>query len=685
MGNNNQEAIFLTRWKDKMYEIIKLKYGKKFDLKKEKIYKYLDKVIKKNLQNKNIVLINNYRNDMARSDLLSLIDLIEKNNLIIGGGGCLYLQHDQGVNILIHYILFKMDQRNFHKKERKKYPKFSDEWYEFDIAQGNDKVAINMLYGAIGYFRFVLHNRFIAESITNEGRQIISSAAECFEAFLGDNLDFFTESEFYEFITNVHNEYKELYKDRLDVSVFDTDEIEDRVIKRYLKKCKFDISQEFRNDVINIMKNRNKVELILLYYKNNLDEFNKNEFIKDKYRYILTDLDKLMKPDLGDIENPKIVQTINDIWDFYKVFVLADYPIFDRVRKTMYTEKNRVLYIDTDSNFIGLSRFVNYIKSDVLGNIFNKDDRDITFISVNVMTYYLGFVVDAALQGMCKYSNITPEWAKRLSMKNEFYFEKILFTEKKKRYISNAILQEGQLLKDGIGEPEIKGFDFKKATVKPHVTDFFTQICLEDILRSKEINVDTIFKKMLFLREDIENSMRKGDNKYYKQASVQLIEHYKKPFSLPGITGVYLWNALCPEYQIELPTDVDIIPIKSLGLKKPNSKSTQIQYMTDEQEKAYFKNATVELLAEKYPEAYNRLVKEIYMHKNDEVKYMGLNYIAKPKNQDIPLPEWFEDIIDTEKVVSDILSLFYPIMESLGIHILKTSASSQHLTNVVDL
>ena len=679
-----QEAIFISKWKERMYELIKMKYEKGC-LDKKKVFDYLDTVIKEKLNNKKVVLVNNYTNNVARADMLSLIDLIEKNNLIIGGGGCLYQPHDKADNILIHYILNKMDLRDYHKAQRKLYPKFSDEWFDFDIKQNNDKVAINMLYGSIGYFRFVLHNRFIAESITNQGRQIISTAAESFEAFLEDNVDFSTESEAYEYIRNIHNEYKENYKDKLDVSIFDTSNIIFKVTKRIVKKCKFDTSDEFIKNIENIIKNKDDVELVLLYYKNNFKEFNQNEFVKEKYRFIISELDELKKPDIKIIQRQDIVQEIKDLWDFYNVFVLYNYPIFDRVRKTMYTEKKTVLYIDTDSNFLGLNQFIKYIQNDVLNHKFNKPERETNFIAVNVLTYYLSFVVDSALKTLCKYANIPPDWASYLIMKNEFFLERIVFTDKKKRYISNAILQEGELLKGGLGEPEIKGFDFKKSTVKPFVTDYFTKICLDDILRTKDINVELIFKKMMDLKRDIEQSMRKGENKYYKQSNVQLIEYYKRPYSMPGVTGVVLWNCLCPQYQMELPTDVDLVPIKSLTLKKSNSKLSTPQYWTPEQENEYFKNENILMMKEKYPEAYRRLVKEIYMNKNENVRYMSLNYIAKPKNSNIPLPEWFEDLIDTEKVVSDILSLFYHIMTSLGVNILKTNASSTHLTNVVNL
>ena len=137
-----QEAIFITRWKDKVKEIIKLRYGK---LDKDKINDYLDNLISKRINNPKMILINNYTNHQAHTDVLSITDLIEKNNLIIGGAGVLFMQHALKVNPLIAYILNVMKLRKVYKDKRDEYPKGSQEWIRFDIAQLNQKIKINSL------------------------------------------------------------------------------------------------------------------------------------------------------------------------------------------------------------------------------------------------------------------------------------------------------------------------------------------------------------------------------------------------------------------------------------------------------------------------------------------------------------------------------------------------------------
>jgi len=666
----NKEAIFITKWKKRMRRVIKLRYGN--DLNNSKIDKYLDTIIKTHMKNPKATIVNNYTGNEAHSDVLTIIDLIEENKLIIGGGGVLYGQHGLKLNVLIGYILQLKADRNKHKNNRKLYDKTSFEWLMEDIFQNNVKTKNNSLYGTTGYPRFQIYNRFNAEATTNCGRQIICTAIMTFENFLGGGMFFNTEGEVYTFIDRITTEYKKKYNRNLDCSVFKFDNIDKAVLTRIIGKCEFNVEDSFVIALEEIVKFLSYEEKVLLYYKNNLFEFSKNPFILAKSKYIMESLDEFNAPEISLVTDQTVAQTMNDIMDFYTVFVIYDYPIFDRVRKAMYTDRKVVLYVDTDSNFLALHPWVRFIKEDVLGNHFNKPEKDVEFISVNLIAYYLSFVIDKRLHTLCKHMNVTKKYADMLFMKNEFYLDTILFGSVKKRYILNAILQEGDLLKGGRGIPEIKGFDFKKSVTKEYVREYFTSICENDILRAKEIDVEDIFFKMLTLQKDIEDSMKAGESKYYKQANVQEADYYANPYSQQGIRGILLWNCLCPEYAMEPPTDVDIIPIVDIGGIK-TAKGT-------------FKNfKAIEWFKSKYPEEYKKIDREIYNNPNPLIAKMALTYIAKPKNADIILPDWFADLVNTQKVVLDTLGLFYPILQSLGLKILKTNAQTHYLSNIVDL
>lgn len=136
MSKNIKEAHFITQWKDEMKKRIALRFKGK-SLNQEKIEKYLDNLVHDYMVNPKVEIINNYVNANVQTDLLSLIDTINDNQLIIGGGGVLYLQHGIKDNVMYDYIRNLQELRNHHKKERKKYDKGTDEWLQEDIAQAN--------------------------------------------------------------------------------------------------------------------------------------------------------------------------------------------------------------------------------------------------------------------------------------------------------------------------------------------------------------------------------------------------------------------------------------------------------------------------------------------------------------------------------------------------------------------
>ena len=672
------EHHVITEWKTEMTKLLKMKYGDKFT--KSEINDKLDKIIKKDLKNQNVTVFNNYTNTAVRTNILDLTDSIEANHLIITGGGCIFLPHGTKPNILIDFILEIMKRRKDAKKMRKNFEKGSDGWLKWDIAQLLNKLVINSLYGCMGYPGFLLYNVFTAEAITSEGRFIITTAINCIEAFLGNAFYFVDESELTHYIYNIHTEYKKYGE--LDVSKFGVNDYLPLVYDRLIEKSKFTMTDKMKANLLDMLTGKPQGELALLYYKNNLLEFSKLDFVKAKFKYIIENNGLLSFCEMELLKNDEMRQVTKSIWDLYEVFVLYNYPINDKIRKAMYLPKTRALYTDTDSVFVSVCHLVDYIKNDVLhGNNPMASDNDLTFTSVNLMLIFINIAVDRYLKTLCYSTNIEPEYAEKLGMKNEFYLKRILFVEKKKRYISLSILQEGQLLGKGRGKPEIKGFEFIKSNVKPYLRDFYTQLATDEILEADEISPSRIFKKMAQLKSDIEYGMSHGDSKFYKQAKVKTPDNYKNPFSTQGITAVMLWNAICPTMAIELPADVNIVPIKSLRLPKPpeRTKPTEVVQLDP------FKNKNIEELADKYPDVYQRLYNEIYTNVNPQIRYMNLSSIALPKNSNITIPQYVFDLINYDDIVTNSIQLFLPVMESLGIRSVPTTSNTNHMTNIIQL
>ena len=672
------EHHVLTEWKKEMRKLLKMKYGNKFS--KSELDQKLDIVIDKNLKNQNVTVFNNYTNTAVRTNILDLTDSIEQNHLIITGGGCLFLPHGTKPNILIDFILEIMKRRKDAKKMRKNFDKGSDGWLKWDIAQLLNKLVINSLYGCMGYPGFLLYNVFTAEAITSEGRFIITTAINCVEAFLGDAFYYVDENELNHFIFNVHEEYKKYGE--LDVSKFGVEDYLPLTYDRLISRSKFTMTDSMKKNLLDILTGKPQGELALLYYKNNLLEFSKLDFVKAKFKYIIEHNGLLSFCEMHLLKDDEMRQVTQSIWDLYEVFVLYNYPVNDKIRKAMYLPKTRALYTDTDSVFVSVCHLVDYVMFDVLhGNNPMGSDDDLIFTSVNLMLIFINIAIDRYLKTLCYSTNIEPDYAEKLGMKNEFYLKRILFMEKKKRYISLSILQEGQLLGGGKGKPEIKGIEFIKSNVKPFLRDFYTDLATREILMTDDISPSRIFKQMAQLKADIEYGMSHGDSKFYKQAKVKTVDNYKNPFSTQGITAIMLWNAICPTMAIELPADVNIVPIKSLKMPKPPERSKPTEVIHDDP----FKNKNIAELADKHPDVYQRIYNDIYTNENPQIRYMNLSSIALPKNANITIPQYVFDLINYDEIVTNSIQLFLPVMESLGIRSVPTTSNTNHMTNIVQL
>ena len=435
------ESRLVKYWKRHTMKVIKNRFGDSVDMKA--IEKELDRMVDEELKSPKAYLVNNFRRRVLNTDALAVIESIEENNFIVGGAGALFMQHDSMPNPMRNYIIKQKAKRVSEKKTRDTYERGVDRlWDHYHTKQNNTKTVMNSLYGVLGYAKFILHNIFLAESITRMGRNIIATAACGFENFLSDSIHFSTSSELYEYCTYIIDEYDVLYKDKMDFSVLGVSKSVEDVVKRLVNKCSFPVPEETLHHLTAIVSRVNDDCRILLYFKNNFLEFNRIPLIKEKIMSIIGNIDELLLPRVDKIKDPDTQVAVNDLWEFYDAFVFYNYPIYDNVRKMAYGSREAVLYIDTDSNFIALNRWCEQIMEEFFHGNLPQDYKNCVFICANIITIFLTTVVDRNLKMFAKNCNISDEWATYLSMKNEFFFWRILFGDVKKRYIDLQMIQE---------------------------------------------------------------------------------------------------------------------------------------------------------------------------------------------------------------------------------------------------
>lgn len=678
--------IFIQRWIEVMKKNFLMTLGDRYD--EDKVNRVIDKALR-HIYLPRMRLVNNYLMREFEGSLLDIYDFIIKKKPIIGGNGVLFSQHGVIPNPQATWISNLMAERKGYKKKMFNFPKGSKEYKMYDLLQLNTKIKINSLYGVLGYLRFMLYNIFLAQCVTSTGQNIISSAACGFESFIAGDVGFVSMGEVRRFIDWCN---KEVEDESIQMILSDSKipQASAREVSKHLKsQCHFRLNQTQENIIDEMVMNSSIGAIRLMRYKNSLIDFIEIPFIANLIEKFVLGSDGLMAPDIDAITSDEAKDALNTFWEYCEVFVMMKHPFYDRVRRNKYEFKRAVIYEDTDSNFLSLGRWVRLISERVVhGNL----SDGMRYSAVNTYTIILGKVITSVYRTLTDSLNIQPSYGERLQMKNEFYYPRILFVDTKKRYIGLQELREGKKLKGNIDDMDVKGFEFKKSITKETLRNYYTQISYELIMKPEEIDSKAVLRAIMDLEKSIRTSLSSGETIYFKQANVKRIEEYAKPYSIPGVKAIYLWNALCPDYQLELPTDVDIVPIKlEKGRKKlkkqvPGLDCIPIGNDNKNQPQWMFNDTKFILeLARKYPDMYMKLDGNIFRNSNENIRSMGLNFIAKPKNPLIPIPDWFYEIIDYNQIVNDSLKLYYPILETLGIRIIKTGQKTEHYTNMVML
>ena len=336
------------------------------------------------------------------------------------------------------------------------------------------------------------------------------------------------------------------------------------------------------------------------------------------------------------------------------------------------------MYIDTDSNFVALEEFVDYFIEHFEDKYNNREN--FIFKCTSILTIVITHVIEATYSEFYKTMNISPEFGKRIRMKNEFLFSILVFGSVKKRYFGKMIIQEGKLIKEGKGEIEVKGFDFKKATTKTEIYDKICKMLFNTILDVNKITYKDVLRSANEFKDNIKKDVLNGSNLYYRQLSVSTPDKYKNPYIMQGIKGVLLWNAIVEkEQRMELPAEVDIIPI-------PFDKFSEKKFTEFISDPAKFFNANGNTkyaplynFYMNYPTEFYRMISTMQEHPDIWKKFP--TSIAKPRAMD-ELPDWLKSIIDIDAIIHTNVKLINPILEAVGIPIINEKLGPMYTTMI---
>jgi hypothetical protein len=623
-------SLFIKNYKKEMVKILKRQFE---SLDQQQIDSILDKIIKERIKtsNEEVLFTNKYTKTEEFQPILKIADAsLSKSKPIMAGNGVFFKQHENAPNPTANMLEYILATRKKAKKDMFKHINDQDKtlYKIYDVIQKVMKVLANSYYGASGESNSIFYDRDMGAAVTYTGVQIITTAVLAFEAFLSSNVAFNNIDDILIFIERVLSEdYQYEVADVIDNEKFcDLNKLYDYLVEK-TKKLSPDDLLILEDTVCKLSKE----ECTRLYYKNNL-----NEFIKNKN--ILEELHIYSKHNFSNVKNPpeEIKESLESLWDILKEFVVYNHLYEDRLERCMSDKRKSVLIVDTDSNFINLNPFCNFMKSKFK---LDYSDFDKKLSVIDIMIYFLDHFIKLTLEKFTENINVPEDKRPLINMKNEFLYKRIMLTQNKKQYAGLLLAQEGNLINPP--KLDMKGMSVKKVNVNMKTREFFTDMIKNDMLSSDNINISSILKKFKEFEDTIRESILSGSVEFSTPSKLNDIDSYKAPLTIPPVRGTIAWNHLYPENLIIAPNKVNTFKLIAKEVK-------DIQCIAG-------------------TEWYDIIFEKIF--NNEEMKKYGFSVISIPKNVK-QVPEWIIPLISLDEIINDNIRNGIIILESLGVKIL---------------
>jgi hypothetical protein len=682
-------------WKQSVKEIIKMTWKDKIN--EVSLDSYLNKIIETTSSQFPILGMRNiYTNQGLKLPLDDIFDIIKQEDLCIEGNNTLTYSYQKVKSPIPKILIDLYAIRSKHKKKakelseqltkmRKEGINEEDSRYiavdiQFNIEDSLEKaykILMNSIYGVQGQNGSIIYSPDTAGAVTGQGRSLISEMMWSIERFLYGTIHFTSFSEFFAFLNRVLKE--------VDYNSPLLQYITYQPTKNDLKKKFISLLQ----NIPNVYQEIDSIKVTLYHFLNNLDEtqrlylYYKCDFLKliiqnpkifNLFATMLDDESNYNSTSEKDTP-PQFIPILKLLSDLVDKFVIVKMPTANRTVKYNTRRRRGILLSDTDSIVINLHPFVKklsqvyFMQRGLNPNnsehlIFNNEPM--CFKIVNIMSYLCTFVTKAAAAIFCESSNIPQELRNWISMKNEFYFMRIvMYTNAKKNYITYIRLNEGKIQ----DEVTATGIKLNSSVINQSVHDKIMDTIEYKILKSEQVNPVEILKDIKALEQDIINRIINGDITYGKKGRYSGPKGYK---SHPGTTktineipGVYInnvgrscyiWNLLYPASKI------------NIG------------------EYAYVFNLTIgdeedlEKIKYKYPDEYEKIKATIFNNKDEPyLPRYGLRSIAIPVTDTITsIPPWIIDYIDYPGITNKHLQPIISLLPSICIH--KSRISSNKST-----
>lgn len=636
--------------------------------------------MKKSFSNPDVTIENNYTHQAQDTKLLSIIDWSLDRKPILAGNGTFFKNQHESINPTADMLDWFLGTRKKVKKEMFSLDETSREYALKDLEQAIWKVLANSYYGSSGMSASAFYNKFCAAATTASAQSVISTCYSTFEAFLANNFFFYNINECFDWI----NRCLELQEEDPETDDWivkkDACDVFDKMKSMFIKWKK-----SYEEPLTRFLQSLDEIQLTRIYYRNNFEEFTMNHpKIQKLHNKILKNviiypiLNRSQQKDSnweqcipiecrGRFEsarkynsfagkesfmNPNdvpdsIKDDLKKLCDYYMKYVYTKYMVFDRIYRLKNFKRKTVVIIDTDSNILALDHYVDFVRS--FTEPYGKPKENEEFIIINTIAYILTAVSTSILLYYGELSNVPEEFRPFYNMKNEFFMNRIIIANVKKRYMSLFKLREGNLLNPP--KPDIKGFDFVKASTADACEERFKDIVNKYLLNCEDIDVLAIRHELEDMEQMVAESIDRGELEFLPNASAKELSAYKDPASEQSVRGMLVWNMLYPDRAIEPPSKVKLLKL------------------------TLFNENDLEPIKQAYPDIYETLMDKVFndksgifvseKYKNGKIerKSRGVQVLSIPMNAEIP--NWVRPFIDIDTMIASILAPFKSVTELL--------------------
>jgi hypothetical protein len=308
----------------------------------------------------------------------------------------------------------------------------------------------------------------------------------------------------------------------------------------------------------------------------------------------------------------------------------------DSIRRSAITS-------DTDSTIFTVQDWVIWYNKGRLGfdPVSNSVAATVVFLAAQTITHVLGI--------MSANFGIETKRIHQVAMKNEYMFAAFIATQVAKHYYASITCQEGNVFETP--GKEIKGVHLKSSNAPREMIKAATTMMehiMNTIMAEGQISIVEILDTIGNLEKGVLNSIAKGSHQYFRMAQVKQAESYTKGPTESNYAYYTMWNEVFgPKYGYVQPPPYMCVRITT-DLKSPRATQDWLDNMKDQD------------LAERLRDWLDVSGK----------KYFGSFYLPEQIVAMNGIPEEILACIDARKITHAATSVFYIILESLGVFML---------------